>query len=98
MPSVDRVVMLRPTESPVLFLQQLGRGLRSAEGKSHVTVIDFVGNHRVILERLRVLLALARSDAPGGRMLEAGISWASRLPPQESPAAPVIRVPPWRGV
>jgi superfamily II DNA or RNA helicase/diadenosine tetraphosphate (Ap4A) HIT family hydrolase/HKD family nuclease/SOS-response transcriptional repressor LexA len=57
-PSVDRVVMLRPTESPVVFLQQLGRGLRRAEGKAAVTVIDFVGNHRVFLDRVRTLLAL----------------------------------------
>ncbi|MFL5351441.1 DEAD/DEAH box helicase family protein [Archangium sp.] len=59
LPSVDRVVMLRPTESPVVFLQQLGRGLRKAEGKVSVTVIDFVGNHRVFLDRVRALLALA---------------------------------------
>lgn len=57
-PSVDRVVMLRPTESPVVFLQQLGRGLRRADGKTRVTVIDFVGNHRVFLDRVRALLAL----------------------------------------
>lgn len=57
-PSVDRVVMLRPTESPVVFLQQLGRGLRRADGKQSVTVIDFVGNHRVFLDRVRTLLAL----------------------------------------
>ncbi|PTL81528.1 DEAD/DEAH box helicase family protein [Vitiosangium sp. GDMCC 1.1324] len=58
-PSVDRVVMLRPTESPVVFLQQLGRGLRKAKDKPTVTVIDFVGNHRVFLDRVRALLALA---------------------------------------
>jgi superfamily II DNA or RNA helicase/diadenosine tetraphosphate (Ap4A) HIT family hydrolase len=57
-PHVDRVVMLRPTESPVLFLQQLGRGLRIAEGKDRLTVIDFVGNHRVFLDRVRTLLSL----------------------------------------
>jgi superfamily II DNA or RNA helicase/diadenosine tetraphosphate (Ap4A) HIT family hydrolase/SOS-response transcriptional repressor LexA len=57
-PSIDRVVMLRPTESPVVFLQQLGRGLRKAAGKAQVTVIDFVGNHRVFLDRLRTLLSL----------------------------------------
>ena len=45
-PAVDRVVMLRPTESKVIFLQQLGRGLRAAEGKTRLLVIDFVGNHR----------------------------------------------------
>ncbi|MBN1208210.1 MAG: DEAD/DEAH box helicase family protein [Myxococcaceae bacterium] len=59
-PLIDRVVMLRPTESPVVFLQQLGRGLRRAEGKKNVTVIDFVGNHRVFLDRVRTLLALGR--------------------------------------
>lgn len=63
-PAIDRVVMLRPTESGVVFLQQLGRGLRAAEGKSALTVIDFVGNHRVFLERVRTLLSLG---AAGGR-------------------------------
>ncbi|MCB9617775.1 MAG: DEAD/DEAH box helicase family protein, partial [Sandaracinus sp.] len=59
-PAVDRVVMLRPTESNVVFLQQLGRGLRAhAEtGKQALTVIDFVGNHRLFLDRLRALLTL----------------------------------------
>ncbi|MDQ3369163.1 MAG: DEAD/DEAH box helicase family protein [Myxococcota bacterium] len=57
-PSIDRVVMLRPTESSVVFLQQLGRGLRASEGKVAVNVIDFVGNHRMFLERLRALLSL----------------------------------------
>lgn len=57
-PCVDRVVMLRPTESQVVFMQQLGRGLRKAEGKSSVTIIDFVGNHRMFLERIQALLSL----------------------------------------
>ena len=57
-PSIDRVVMLRPTESSLLFLQQLGRGLRASPGKTAVNVIDFVGNHRMFLERLRALLSL----------------------------------------
>ena len=57
-PSIDRVVMLRPTESSVVFLQQLGRGLRASPGKAAVNVIDFVGNHRMFLERLRALLSL----------------------------------------
>ena len=57
-PSIDRIVMLRPTESSVVFLQQLGRGLRAAEGKRAVNVLDFVGNHRMFLERLRSLLSL----------------------------------------
>ncbi|MDZ4739551.1 MAG: DUF3427 domain-containing protein [Alphaproteobacteria bacterium] len=45
-PSVDTLIMLRPTDSPTLFLQQLGRGLRRHDGKSLCTVIDFVGQHR----------------------------------------------------
>lgn len=57
-PAIDRVVMLRPTESSVVFLQQLGRGLRASPGKTAVNVIDFVGNHRVFLERLRALLSI----------------------------------------
>jgi superfamily II DNA or RNA helicase/diadenosine tetraphosphate (Ap4A) HIT family hydrolase len=61
-PTVDRVVMLRPTESRVVFLQQLGRGLRAANAKSAVTVIDFVGNHRIFVERLRALLSLGGAN------------------------------------
>jgi hypothetical protein len=64
LPGVDRVVMLRPTESPVVFLHQLGRGLRKAEGKPHLTVIDFVGNHRVFLDRVRLLLSLGAKAVP----------------------------------
>ncbi|MDA8285888.1 MAG: DUF3427 domain-containing protein [Actinomycetota bacterium] len=43
---VDTLLMLRPTESGTLFLQQLGRGLRRADGKAVCTVLDFVGNQR----------------------------------------------------
>jgi superfamily II DNA or RNA helicase len=45
-PAVDVVLMLRPTESATLFLQQLGRGLRAAHNKTICTVLDFVGSHR----------------------------------------------------
>jgi len=45
-PEVDTVIMLRPTESSVVFLQQLGRGLRKSPGKESVTVLDFIGAHR----------------------------------------------------
>jgi hypothetical protein len=57
-PAVDRVVMLRPTESKVVFLQQLGRGLRAAGGKERLLVIDFVGNHRIFAQRMVHLLSL----------------------------------------
>ncbi len=51
------------TESKVIFLQQLGRGLRAAEGKTRLIVIDFVGNHRVFAQRIRHLLSLNGEDA-----------------------------------
>lgn len=44
-PSVNLVLMLRPTNSPIIFMQQLGRGLRKYEGQSFLTVLDFIGNH-----------------------------------------------------
>lgn len=44
-PSVDMVLFLRPTESPVVFLQQLGRGLRKTKGKEYLNVLDFIGNY-----------------------------------------------------
>ena len=44
-PSVDMVLFLRPTESPIVFLQQLGRGLRKSKGKEYLNVLDFIGNY-----------------------------------------------------
>jgi SOS-response transcriptional repressor LexA len=77
-PDVDRVVMLRPTESRVIFLQQLGRGLRAAEGKSRLLVIDFVGNHRVFAERILHLLSLGGKEASWSQLRE----WLDGKPPQ----------------
>ena len=42
---VNQVIMLRPTESPIVFIQQLGRGLRKAAGKEYVIILDFIGNY-----------------------------------------------------
>lgn len=64
-PNVDTLLMLRPTESGTLFLQQLGRGLRRSVGKSVCTVLDFVGQHRKEFRfdlRLRALLGGSRKD------------------------------------
>lgn len=48
--------MLRPTESSIIFIQQLGRGLRKSANKEYVTVIDFIGNYKTnYLFRLRFL-------------------------------------------
>lgn len=49
LPAIDTVLMLRPTESKILFLQQLGRGLRLHDQKTHLVVIDFIGNHKSFL-------------------------------------------------
>lgn len=45
-PSIDTVLFLRPTQSPTIFLQQLGRGLRKSENKRFLTVLDFIGNYK----------------------------------------------------
>lgn len=45
-PAVNLILMLRPTDSPIVFIQQLGRGLRKHESKNFLTVLDFIGNHK----------------------------------------------------
>ncbi|MGX7678785.1 DUF3427 domain-containing protein [Jatrophihabitans sp. DSM 45814] len=72
-PAVDVVLMLRPTESSTLFLQQLGRGLRTAYNKTVCTVLDFVGTHRQEFRfdlRYRALLGGTRKDLE--RAVESG--------------------------
>ncbi len=64
-PKVDTILMLRPTESATLFMQQLGRGLRRSTGKTVCTVLDFVGTHRSEFrydKRFRALLGGSRKD------------------------------------
>ena len=72
-PAVDVVLMLRPTDSATIFLQQLGRGLRRTEGKDVLTVLDFVGHqhHQFRFDlKFRALLGRTRreleSDIQGG--------------------------------
>jgi superfamily II DNA or RNA helicase/HKD family nuclease len=58
-PDVDTILLLRPTQSATVFTQQLGRGLRRARGKSHLTVVDLIGQqHREFrfAERLRAIV------------------------------------------
>jgi len=77
LPSIDTVMMLRPTESKILFLQQLGRGLRKSEGKDKLVVLDFIGNHQSFLHKPQALceigsglkqLAQFAHDAEKGRL------------------------------
>lgn len=58
-PEVDTILFLRPTESLTVFIQQFGRGLRKAQGKTHVDILDYVGNCRAefnYTDRMRVML------------------------------------------
>lgn len=45
-PAIDMVMFLRPTQSPTIFLQQLGRGLRKFKDKKYLNVLDFIGNYK----------------------------------------------------
>jgi superfamily II DNA or RNA helicase len=72
-PAVDLLLMLRPTDSPVLFIQQLGRGLRKSPDKSVCTVLDFVAHNRKEFRydrRFRALLGGSRSYV--ANQIEAG--------------------------
>lgn len=58
-PEVDTILFLRPTESLTIFIQQFGRGLRKAPGKTHVDILDYVGNSRRefnYTDRMRVMM------------------------------------------
>lgn len=77
-PAVDMVMFLRPTESPVVFMQQLGRGLRRSKGKEYLNVLDFIGNYEKA-GRVRSLLTgkssvayrpSNQSDFPDGCMID----------------------------
>jgi superfamily II DNA or RNA helicase/HKD family nuclease len=81
LPLVDTVMMLRPTESGTIWMQQLGRGLRRAEGKAHLAVIDYIGNHRSFLLKPRTLLQLGPGDASLAAALRLAGSGELELPP-----------------
>src|SRR5690606_23235600 len=80
-PAIDTVMMLRRTESQIVWLQQFGRGLRK-HGDKRLTVIDYIGNHRSFLLKARTLLDLS---AGGDRALHAALEKAQagelELPP-----------------
>jgi hypothetical protein len=58
LPELDTVLMLRPTESRILWLQQFGRGLRKKKDDKPLTVIDYIGNHRTFLLKPQTLFSL----------------------------------------
>jgi superfamily II DNA or RNA helicase len=69
-PSVDTILMLRPTESKIIFIQQFGRGLRKSDGKEFVQVIDFIGNHKTFLEKPAALFNFDLSAKEMGSFLK----------------------------
>ncbi len=73
-PDVDMVLFLRPTESPIVFLQQLGRGLRRAKGKEYLTVLDFIGNYHQAGKAPR-LLAGKEGSQTGKVLAHGGITY-----------------------
>ena len=72
-PSVDTVLLLRPTDSATVFTQQLGRGLRRADGKPYLTVIDLIGQqHRQFRFDRRLGALIDRRRGPLERQIEDG--------------------------
>ena len=69
-PVIDTVMMLRPTESKIIFMQQFGRGLRKASGKTIVKVIDFIGNHKTFLEKPAALFNFDLNELTMGKFIE----------------------------
>ena len=65
---IDMVMFLRPTESPVVFLQQLGRGLRKSRDKEYLNVLDFIGNYEKAGSAPFFLSGRSYSSAEAGRM------------------------------
>ena len=85
LPNLDTILMLRPTESTVIWMQQFGRGLRRNEDKPFLTVVDYIGNHRTFVTKLGAIAALAgrdaNSDAALRRVLEEARIGQLLLPP-----------------
>ena len=69
-PGINMVLFIRPTESPVIFLQQLGRGLRKYPGKKYLTVLDFIGNsYKRSVQIVRALGTLSKSTVLEKKLL-----------------------------
>lgn len=64
-------MFLRPTESPIVFLQQLGRGLRRVKGKEYLNVLDFIGNYKKAGQAPFILSGTSREEVnASGRLRE----------------------------
>ena len=80
-PKVNQIIMIRPTDSAIIFVQQLGRGLRKVDGKGYLTVIDFIGNYN---NNYLIPIALYGDTSYNKDALRRSISSGSRLIPGSS--------------
>lgn len=80
-PVLDTILMLRPTESTIIFLQQFGRGLRTFEGKEKLVVIDFIGNHISFFRKPEALFNIGVSNKKRKEFIEKIENKSLSLPP-----------------
>ncbi|MCK5785699.1 MAG: DUF3427 domain-containing protein [Candidatus Sabulitectum sp.] len=81
LPEIDTVLMIRPTESKILFLQQLGRGLRTNVGKNHLVVLDFIGNHLSFFKKFEAMFKLEKTNQARRKFLKMIEEKKVMLPP-----------------
>lgn len=79
--AVNQVIMLRPTESPIVFIQQLGRGLRKYAGKEYVVILDFIGNY---MNNFMIPIALSGDRTYNKDTIRKYVREGSRVIPGES--------------
>mgnify|MGYP003631305897 FL=1 len=80
-PRINQVIMIRPTQSAIIFIQQLGRGLRKIDEKHYLTVIDFIGNYK---NNYLIPIALYGDTSYNKDKIRKLISEGSRMIPGES--------------
>lgn len=80
-PCVNQVIMLRPTQSPVIFVQQLGRGLRKADNKEYVVILNFIGNYT---NNFMIPIALSGDRSYNKDSIRRYVSEGTRVIPGES--------------
>ncbi len=80
-PEVNQIILIRPTKSPIIFTQQLGRGLRKSKNKEYVVIIDFIGNFR---KNFFISIALSGDKTYNNENLRKYLIQGSKLLPGES--------------
>jgi superfamily II DNA or RNA helicase/HKD family nuclease/SOS-response transcriptional repressor LexA len=80
-PRINQILMIRPTDSAIIFIQQLGRGLRKTEGKGYLTIVDFIGNYK---NNYLIPIALYGDTSYNKDLLRRLLSEGSRMIPGAS--------------